>query len=528
MANFNNLALTAEGVKALLAAQAGTTLTLSKIGLGSGSTTSSSVNLKSLLAPELMMPISEKKIDSTSGHITLVAKMTNEGIAEGFYWRETGLFFEDSEGNDVLFAYSCTTSEYDYIPAYSDQRYVKHIRIANIITDSADITIKENEGLLYVDTLTYEDFKNEMEEHVSDTNNPHGVTPEKIGALNVVMKNNSVFKTLYGDHEYINKEIDDSIPVIPVTSNFLHILNIGPSGNVLAVISLPTDYSTTVYRYSRSDGEWIRLISQKDIVDNLVSTATNLPLSAKQGNVLDGKISTLDELGMIRRGALTSESVLADTKRGVHYCDSNYPSWLPCGWCYVYMPSNGTLNGAFVVSFVNGTSAGHYTYSNRYNKWINHDDVEALNTKFVASGNTKKIHFFADDANGTFNIDQHVSDTKCYRLVINGTTKLLRYYKIENGTTTILLDPITDLNGLLKRKQTTQYVAGTNGNNYFEYTIPSGTTLATYPCIQAILNTYIDGVYVVGATRVSDTVLKVYFNKAFTNSAFLAIYYTIA
>lgn len=35
-------------------------------------------------------------------------------------------------------------------------------------------------------------------------------------------------------------------------------------------------------------------LKNKDVVDNLVSTATDLPLSAKQGNVLDGKISTLN------------------------------------------------------------------------------------------------------------------------------------------------------------------------------------------------------------------------------------------
>ena len=35
-------------------------------------------------------------------------------------------------------------------------------------------------------------------------------------------------------------------------------------------------------------------LKNTDVVDNLVSTATNLPLSAKQGNVLDGKISTLN------------------------------------------------------------------------------------------------------------------------------------------------------------------------------------------------------------------------------------------
>ena len=159
MADFNNLALTTSGIKALLEAQAGTTLTLSKIGMGSGST-NNFTSLGNLVTPEVMLPISEKRIDEESGFMSIVAKMTNKDITEGFYWRETGLFFEDAEGNDVLFAYACVVDDqYDYVPAYSDKRYVKHVRIANIITDSANIEIPEREGLLYVDTLTFEEYK---------------------------------------------------------------------------------------------------------------------------------------------------------------------------------------------------------------------------------------------------------------------------------------------------------------------------------------------------------------------------------
>lgn len=169
MANFNNLALTVSGVKALLAAQTGTTLKLSKIGMGSGSTTNST-SLTKLVTPKLMLPISESKINSESGLLTVVAKMTNEEMTEGFYWRETGLFFQDSAGNDVLFAYaSVTDNQYDYVPAYSDERYVKHIRIANIITDSADIEIQESEGLMYVDTLTFSDFKENLFSYNAET-----------------------------------------------------------------------------------------------------------------------------------------------------------------------------------------------------------------------------------------------------------------------------------------------------------------------------------------------------------------------
>ena len=159
MADFNNLTLTVSGIKALLTAQSGTTLTLTKIGMGSGST-NNFTSLTNLITPEVMLPISEKKIDEDSGFMSIVAKMTNEDIAEGFYWRETGLFFEDSDGNDVLFAYACVIDDhYDYVPAYSDKRYVKHVRIADIITDSANITVEEKKGLLYVDTLTFEKYK---------------------------------------------------------------------------------------------------------------------------------------------------------------------------------------------------------------------------------------------------------------------------------------------------------------------------------------------------------------------------------
>lgn len=168
MAGFSNLSLTASGVKALLEAQAGKTLTLSKIGMGSGSATNST-SLTNLVTPKLMLPISEKRINESSGFITVIAKMTNESLQEGFYWRETGLFFQDAKGNDVLFAYSSVTDQYDYVPSYSDQRYEKHIRIANIITDSADVKVVEDEGLLYVDTLTFKEFKNNLFSYNAET-----------------------------------------------------------------------------------------------------------------------------------------------------------------------------------------------------------------------------------------------------------------------------------------------------------------------------------------------------------------------
>ena len=183
MADFNNLKLTFRGIKALLEAQAGNKLTLSKIGMGSGSTTDNILGLTNLVSMKALLPITEKIVDDESKYLTIGARMTNESVTEGFYWRETGLFFEDSDGNDVLFAYSCLTSEdkYDYVPAYSDQRYLKYVRIASVISDSENIVLQENEGLLYVDTMTFEDYKASIELRLSEiVNQPTGNNPNMI------------------------------------------------------------------------------------------------------------------------------------------------------------------------------------------------------------------------------------------------------------------------------------------------------------------------------------------------------------
>ena len=177
MATFNNLALTEKGKQAILAAQAGGTLTLSKIGMGSG-IAASAAGLTALVEPKVMCSINEKKVSSvgnedgsTTNYMMVKARMTNEGITEGFYWKETGLFFEDADGNDVLFAYSAVSGDqYDYVPAYADERYVNHLVISDIVTDAADITIKENVGLIYVDTYTLEEYKEEVRQEFDATN----------------------------------------------------------------------------------------------------------------------------------------------------------------------------------------------------------------------------------------------------------------------------------------------------------------------------------------------------------------------
>lgn len=277
MANFSNLALTVNGIKALLRAQIGEKLTLSKIGLGSGSTTNGT-NLTSLVTPKLIIPISEKEINEDSGYMTISAIMTNENITEGFYWRETGLFFEDSNGNDVLFAYACVTNnEYDYIPAYSDQRYLKYVRIADIVTGSADITIKETQGLLYVDTLTFESFKKEIKEAMENIESNSLTNKDEDGNQRQLVVNGT------------ENNGKDAIYIVDTVNGEEVIFSIFGDHN------LPP------------------------VVDNLESESTKLPLSANQGRILNEKISNVG----IRFNE-TSETIQI-------YKDGIWQDWLTAG-----------------------------------------------------------------------------------------------------------------------------------------------------------------------------------------------------
>ena len=98
---------------------------------------------------------------------------------------------------------------------------------------------------------------------------------------------------------------------------------------------------------------------------------------------------------------------------------------------------------------------------------------------------------------------------------IEKSLEMLRFLQREQNT------------NMNKRKHLAQYIAGTGGNPYVEVTIPDGQTLQTWPAIQATLNSHIAGTYILSARRVSETVIEVYFNQAFTSAAILAVDYTI-
>ena len=154
MANFGQLILTNLGIQYQYKAQAGEPLKFKRIGMGSGTYSGNVMALTKLVKENVSVDISKGYMQNNA--YTVEGVFSNEGLATGFAWREIGLFVEDESGNDVLYCYANAGDSYDFIPATGDERYSKHIRIATAISNASNISIVENEGIVFVDTVTFD------------------------------------------------------------------------------------------------------------------------------------------------------------------------------------------------------------------------------------------------------------------------------------------------------------------------------------------------------------------------------------
>lgn len=107
MAVFGGLILTNIGRNLYAKAQSGKNLKITKIVIGDGELGSSEgmINLTSLKHELFSCNIKEIKIiQNVIAKITFVLK--NQGLKEGFYWRELGIFAEDPDTlKEVLYCY---------------------------------------------------------------------------------------------------------------------------------------------------------------------------------------------------------------------------------------------------------------------------------------------------------------------------------------------------------------------------------------------------------------------------------------
>jgi hypothetical protein len=144
--------LTAAGRRLQAKVEAGLTLALTRMKLGSGQETIDEVDdLVDLVAPEVSFPISSATVKGDVCAVMGIFSTAN--IEHGFYCREWGIFAEDPDEGEILYAI-LIDEKYDSIsanlPTEMTITFVLNIVIANGTTVSAKI---DPAGLVDVDML---------------------------------------------------------------------------------------------------------------------------------------------------------------------------------------------------------------------------------------------------------------------------------------------------------------------------------------------------------------------------------------
>lgn len=170
--NYLTPSLTNEGISMLIRSMNGEKIKFTKLSFGDG-TPNNVTNIKNLSTTKLKIGISdfEKKDD----YIILTGYCNSSQIEESFYAKELGVYAEDENQNEKLYAYRYTDSEVDFFPALSTGRSIE-------MTFSVIVQIgnAENVSAILVESDAFAS-KTEFTNHCN-AKNPHNVTCSEIGA----------------------------------------------------------------------------------------------------------------------------------------------------------------------------------------------------------------------------------------------------------------------------------------------------------------------------------------------------------
>lgn len=155
MANWTGFRMTSRGAELQAKVNAGsTTLTFTKLALGSGEAEGSLENLTELVHKEMDMTI--KSISNEGNIVTLRSTITNKGISQAFYAREMGLYATDPDLGEILYAIQ-TDPKPDNIPAEGSAIVVSEDFTAHLImSNTGSVSAVLDTGAL----LTLEDLRN--------------------------------------------------------------------------------------------------------------------------------------------------------------------------------------------------------------------------------------------------------------------------------------------------------------------------------------------------------------------------------
>ena len=171
---WNNYCVTNAGVDALKKAIGGKKVTITAAKSGTGAVAESKLKEQSALSGTVRnVTIANATSQSEGYRVTL--RITNTDVKSSYTFKQLGVFAKIDNGSEILFA--ILQSENGETVPDESKLYTYDVSLIIAISDTSNITVN-------VDKTSYV-TEEELDEHKTDTSNPHSVTKAQVGLGNV-------------------------------------------------------------------------------------------------------------------------------------------------------------------------------------------------------------------------------------------------------------------------------------------------------------------------------------------------------
>jgi hypothetical protein len=159
MAKFNSLKLTNDGLDLQSKAQAGTLLEFSRVAVGDGELPDGTdlIDLTSLINEKESLDITSISVDE-DGNAKVRSTISNQGLDNGFYIREIGLFANDPDKGEILYCIANAGDLADYLPSgYGTDIVESTLDLITVVGNADNVAAEINKSLTYASIKDLED-----------------------------------------------------------------------------------------------------------------------------------------------------------------------------------------------------------------------------------------------------------------------------------------------------------------------------------------------------------------------------------
>lgn len=169
MANFGVMKITNLGMNLYTKIQTGSLIQFTKIQSGDGVLPGGTniEDLTVLISPKFDVSIESFQVDTENHTVRIKGTKTNDGLLEGNFSREIGLFAIDPDIGEILYAYANAGEYPDYIPPITTGPYSKTYVINAAIGNATNVTAIVPTDI-YVTKESFDLFKSEIDTQVTD------------------------------------------------------------------------------------------------------------------------------------------------------------------------------------------------------------------------------------------------------------------------------------------------------------------------------------------------------------------------